>query len=203
MLSPEQAISTGSRGEIMIRFEMIFLIFAGALLATLMLTENSGNMGTEETILTSKVGLNAISIANSYVERVTSPALYFDEYTVTHAVQPRPASPADSAALLANLSSVLGPESGETTPGKFEDVDDYNNYDDTVGVAGVGLFHVVCAVRYYDPDQDTVAATRTWYKIVTIAVTDTVPGSDTHYLQIQGAQVAIRRSVVVSYYNFL
>jgi len=30
-----------------------------------------------------------------------------------------------------------------------------------------------------------------------------VPGSDAHYLQIQGQQIAIRRSVILSYYNFL
>jgi hypothetical protein len=187
----------------MVRFEMIFLIFAGALLATLMLTENSGNMSTEETVLTSKIGLNAISVANSFIEKVTSSALYFDEYTVTHAVQPRPTSPTDSAALLANLSATLGPEPGESSPTMFEDVDDYNNYSDTVGVEGVGIFHVVCKVRYYDPSGDTTTSTRTWYKLITVAVTDTVPGSDVHFLQIQGEQVAIRRSVVVSYYNFL
>lgn len=187
----------------MVRFEMMFLIFAGALLATLMLTENTGNMSTEETVLTSKIGLNAISVANSFIEKVTSNALYFDEYTRTHSVQPRPTSPTDSAALLANLSAPLGPDPGETSPGTFEDVDDYNNYNDTVAVAGVGLFHVVCDVQYYDPSQDTTTSSKTWYKIFTVAVTDTLPGSESHFLQIQGQQIAIRRSVIISYYNFL
>jgi hypothetical protein len=187
----------------MVRFEMIFLIFAGALLATLMLTENTGNMSTEETILTSKVGLNAISVANSYIERVTSNSLYFDEYTVSNSVQPRTSSPADSGAVLANLSGLLGPDPGENSLRTFEDVDDYNNYDDTVSVAGVGLFHVLCTVQYYDPSTDTASLSKTWYKIFTVAVTDTVPGSDSHYLQVQGQQLAIRRSVILSYYNFL
>ena len=187
----------------MVRFEMMFLILAGTLLSMLILTENSGNMSTEETILTSKIGLNAISVANSFIEKVTSSSLYFDEYTRTHAVQPRPTSPADSANLLANLSSPLGPDAGETSIPAFDDVDDYNNYSDTIRVNGVGLFHVVCTVKYYDPLADTTTSSRTWYKAFTVAVTDTVPGSDTHYLQIQGQQIAIRRSVILSYYNFL
>ena len=187
----------------MIRFEMMFLIFAGALLATLMLTENTGNMSTEETVLTSKIGLNAISVANSFIERVTSNTLYFDEFTRSNSVQPRPTSPTDSAALLANLSSPLGPDAGETSPGTFEDVDDYNNYNDTVMVAGVGVFHVICSVKYYDPSLDSTTSSKTWFKIFTVAVTDTIPGSESHYLQIQGQQIAIRRSVIVSYYNFL
>lgn len=182
---------------------MIFLIVAGTLLAMLILTENTGNMSTEETILTSKIGLNAISIANSYIERVTSNSLYFDEYTRTHSIQPRRTSPGDTTNLLANLSSPLGPESGEFSPNMYDDVDDYNNYDDTVQVADVGLFHVQCDVRYYNPAADAATASKSWYKIFTVTVTDTVPGSSVHYLQIQGEQLAIHRSVILSYYNFL
>ncbi|HMK39576.1 MAG TPA: hypothetical protein VK569_09560, partial [Bacteroidota bacterium] len=118
----------------MVRFEMMFLILAGTLLSMLILNENSGNMSTEETILTSKIGLNAISVANSFIEKVTSNSLYFDEYTRTHSVQPRPTNPADSANLLANLSSPLGPDPGETSVAAFNDVDDYNSYSDTVRV---------------------------------------------------------------------
>jgi hypothetical protein len=187
----------------MVRFEMMFLIFAGTLLAMLILTENAGNMSTEETILTSKIGLNAISVANSFVEKVTGNSLYFDEYTRAHSVQPRPTNPSDSAALLGNLSGILGPDPGESSIGTFDDVDDFNNFNDTVSVAGVGLFHVLCAVQYYDPAAFTPVSSKTWYKIFTVTVTDTVPGSDRHYLQIQGQQIAIRRSVILSYYNFL
>jgi len=187
----------------LVRFEMMFLIFAGVLLSILILTENTGNISSDETILTSKTGLNAISVANSYIEKVTSSSIYFDEFTRTHSVQPRPASPSDSAALLASLSSTLGPDYGETSINTFDDVDDFNNYNDTVSVAGVGLFHVICTVQYYDPSADTTTSSKTWYKLFTVAVTDTVPGSDIHYLQVQGRQVAIHRSVVLSYYNFL
>ena len=187
----------------MVRFEMLFLILAGMLLATLIVTENTGNLSTEETILTSKVGLNAVSIANSYLEKVTGNSLYFDEYTRNHSIQPRTVSPSDSASLLACLSSPLGPDSSETSPASFDDVDDYNGYNDTVSVQGVGMFHVLCRVQYYDPTADTATSAKTWYKIFTVAVTDTVPGSSTHYLQVQGQQLAVRRSVILSYFNFL
>jgi len=187
----------------MIRVEMLFLILAGTLLATLILTENSGNMSTDDTVLTSKIGLNAISIANSYIEKVTSNFLYFDEYTRTHAAQPRPTSPADSSGLLGNLSNVLGRDAGETTVKTFNDVDDFNGYNDTVSVLGVGLFHLQCSVRYYDPATDSPTNNKCWYKIFTVVVTDTVPGSNVHYLQFHGEQAAIRKSVVLSYFNFL
>ncbi|MEW6511063.1 MAG: hypothetical protein AB1428_08915 [Bacteroidota bacterium] len=187
----------------MIRSETIFLIVAGTLFALLLLSENVGNLSTEETILTSKIGLNAISIANSFIEKVSSNSLYFDEYTLTNAVQPRTARPSDSTMLLTNLSSVLGPEGGEYSMRDFDDVDDFNDFDDTVGVADVGLFHVRCTVQFYDPSADAATAARTWYKIFTVTVTDTVPGSTVHHFLIQGEQAAIHKSVILSYYNFL
>jgi hypothetical protein len=186
-----------------VRFEMLFLILAGTLLATLIVTENTGNMSTEETILTSKIGLSAVSIANSFLEKVTSNSLYFDEYTRSHSVQPRPTSPSDSATLLVNLSGQLGPDAGEILPASYDDVDDYNGYNDTVGVQGIGLFHVQCRVQFYDPSGDTCTSSKTWYKLFTVAVTDTVPGSAAHYLQFQGQQIAVRRSVILSYFNFM
>jgi hypothetical protein len=186
-----------------IRFEMIFMILAGMLMATLMLNEHEGNMADSDTVLTSKIGLNAISIANSYIERVTSNSLYFDEYTRTHAAQPRPTSPMDSAGILSNLSTVLGRDGGETTMRTFNDVDDFNGYNDTVGVLGVGLFHVRCSVNYYDPATDAPTNTKTWFKIFNVVVTDTVLGTDVHYLQFQGQQAAIQKSVILSYFNFM
>jgi hypothetical protein len=187
----------------MVRFEMMFLILAGLLLAMLILTEHGGNLSAGDTVLTSKVGLNAVSIANSFVEKATGSSLYFDEYTRSHSAQPRASSPADSATLLANLTTTLGKEAGETTVSTFNDVDDFNNYNDTVGVAGVGLFHVRCFVKYYDPAAGSETNTMTWYKIFTVVVTDTIPGTNVHYLQYHGQQAAIRKSVVLSYYNFL
>jgi len=67
----------------------------------------------------------------------------------------------------------------------------------------VGMFHVLCRVQYYDPLGDTTTSAKTWYKLFTVAVTDTVPGSSTHYLQVQGQQLAVRRGVILSYFNFL
>lgn len=187
----------------MVRFEMMFLILAGLLLATLILTEHGGNLSTDDTVLTSKLGLNAVSIANSYIEKVTSNSLYFDEYTRSHSIQPRVVSPADSATLLANLSTTMGKDAGETTVSTFNDVDDFNNYDDTVGVAGVGLFHIRCSVRYYDPASGSETVAKTWFKLFTVVVTDTIPGSSIHYLQFHGEPAEIHKSVVLSYFNFL
>lgn len=45
-------------------------------------------------------------------------------------------------------SSTLGPDAGETTENRYDDVDDYNNYNDNTG----GFTRKV-SVNYIDPDQ--------------------------------------------------
>ena len=91
----------------MIRFEMIFVILAGIFLGTLILNENSTNMTTSETLVASQLGINAVSIANSYVERATLPSLAFDEAMLTTAAQP---NSIDSAAKILLLTTILGRE---------------------------------------------------------------------------------------------
>lgn len=187
----------------MIRMEQIFLIFAGVLLAFLALTQNKGNLMSVETTTTTKVGLTCISIANSYVEKVSRFALAFDDYTVANAAQPRMVVSTDSSMKLSSLSSTLGPESGETSQKLYDDIDDYNGLDTMVVVVGVGNFHVVCSINYFDPAANATTASKTWFKQFCVTVTDTIPESTKHLFQFNGVQGTIQRKAVIGYYHFI
>jgi hypothetical protein len=182
---------------------MIFVILAGVFLGTLILNENRSNMSTSDTLVDSQLGINAVSIANSYIERISTPSLAFDEYLLSNAVQP---SSTDSLAKLSLLTVVPGRESGETSQSLYDDVDDFNGLDTMVTVSRVGSFHVLCRVEYYDPATGSVpgVGNNTWYKRATVMVTDTVPGSTYHNFKFKDDQKSeIRRQLVVSYFKFL
>ena len=183
----------------MIRAEMILLILAGIILGAIMLGENSANETTSDTLVTSQEGINAVSIANSYVDKVSSASIAFDQWTIANSVAP---TSADSAAELSNLTA-LHPDAGETYQNQFNDVDDFNGLDTIVTVADVGNFHVHCDVQYYDPATDNVTSAKTWFKRFTVTVTDTIPGSSMHLFQFNGQMAQIKKSVILSYYKFL
>lgn len=184
----------------MIRFEMIFVILAGIFLGTLILNENTTNMSTSETLIDSQLGLNAVSVANSFVEQISSPALAYDEYLLSNPPAP---TPADSLARLPLLTTLLGHEAGETAQSLYDDVDDFNGLDTMIVVTSVGNFRVRCSVRYFDPRLGVVVTTPRWFKQVTLTVCDTVPGSTLHYFQFNGEKAEIRKQFLVSYFKFL
>ena len=183
----------------MIRTEMILMILAGIILGTIILGENSVNETTSQTLVTSQEGISAASIANSYIDKASSAALAFDQYTISNSVSP---TQADSISQLAHLSTP-GRDAGETSQSQFNDVDDYNGLDTVVNVADVGNFHVRCDVHYYDPSTDKITSAKTWFKKFTVTVTDTIPGSTNHQFQFNGQKAEIQKSLILSYYNFL
>ena len=156
-----------------------------------------------ETTTSTKEGLTCVSIANSYVEKISRFSLAFDDYTVANAAQPRMTVSSDSSSKLSLLSSTLGPESGETSQLLYDDIDDYNGLDTMVVVSGMGNFHVVCSVNYFDPAANATTASKTWFKQVSVTVTDTIPGSTTHLFQFNGVQATIQRKAVIGYYHFI
>lgn len=184
----------------MIRFEMIFVILAGVFLGTLILNENTTNMSTSETLVVSQLGINATSIANAYLDRISSPTLAFDEYLLSAAAQP---NRTDSTAKLALLTTILGREAGEVAQTLYDDADDFNGLDTMVVVSGVGNFRVRCAVRYFDPVAGTPVFTPTWFKFVQVTVCDTVPGSTMHAFQFDGQRADLIERTVISYFKFL
>jgi len=181
------------------RFEMMYLILAGIILGSLIIGENGANETTAETLTTSQLGLNAVAIANSFIERATSTTLAFDEYTIGNPVRP---NQSDSTGGLDKLSTP-GRDAGEMSQALYDDVDDFNGMDTMITVSSIGNFHVHTSVTYYDPAAGSPTLTKTWFKQFVVSVADTVPGSTTHNFQFNGQQARIQKNVILSYYKFL
>jgi hypothetical protein len=185
----------------MIRFEMIFVIIAGIFLGTLILQENTTTLTTSDDLSLTQEGLDALSIANYYIDRMTSPSLAFDNYLVSNAV-----SPTDDPAAKLSLLGSIGRESGETYQKSFNDVDDWNGVDTMVTVLDAGFFHVRCTVSYCD-SQGHPTLSHKWTKLASVTVTDTVPGNPTASQMLipggGGQKMTIRKSAIVSYFKFL
>jgi hypothetical protein len=184
----------------MIRFEMMLLILAGLLLNRIMLSEKAVDMTNQENLLPVRLGVAAVSVANSYIDRVTGSALSFDEFTTANAVEPLSS---DSVAKLPSLSASLGRDAGEVNQSQFDDIDDYNGLDTMITVQDVGNFRVRCTLRYFDPTADSTTTSKTWCKQFSVSVTDTIPGSNKSYFVFNGTKAEVKKVVVLSYQRFL
>jgi hypothetical protein len=148
-----------------------------AILAFMLLGMVSINM--RRTVLDSYMTMNtnrsdqtAILIGRSLIEEIG--AKKFDEANVLNRV-----------VRMNNLSTTLGPESGETYA-TFDDVDDYNNAvflspdrgtSGTTGVLavldgteGYSVSVTVSYVNFDDPTQ--IAMSPTWSKLITVRISD-------------------------------
>lgn len=94
--------------------QMMLALGAVILLSFLILRFNGTTFTAQEMTMDSKMGILAISVANSYIDVAKKKA--FDE-VVMDSTKP--------TILLSDLTSTLGPESGEVYP-DFDDFDDYN-----------------------------------------------------------------------------
>lgn len=94
--------------------QMMLALGAVILLSFLILRFNGTTFTAQEMTMDSKMGILAISVANSYIDVAKKKA--YDE-VVMDTTKP--------AILLSDLTSTLGPEPGEVYP-EFDDFDDYN-----------------------------------------------------------------------------
>lgn len=113
--------------------------------------------------------LTGTGIAQSLIDEIT--LKNFDENTIGKVVStPDSLTPVNS----------LGPESGETDVTKFDDIDDYNNYQRTETLSRLGNFKAWVKVYYVKPNlPDVLSNTRTFAKKIEVFiqnsfVTDTI-----------------------------
>jgi len=158
--------------------QSILTIGAMLLLSVLVLRVNRTLFSTGSSISNSKLGLTAVSLAQSRLEEIKSKA--FDEKTVSNNIS-------DFNKLTA--SGNLGPDAGEIYPG-YDDIDDYNGFiktdtiaiDPTLPLTGSNreFFFESCSVVYVSSTSpDVISGTQTWNKRITVLVshklmTDTV-----------------------------
>ena len=169
--------------------EILLTIGAMLLLSILVLRVNNTLFNSGTVVTNSKLGLTAISLAQSRLEEIKSKA--FDDKTVSATVS--------STSSLTPAGS-LGHESGETYP-NFDDIDDYNGFTttDTVQInpnlpktgSNVEYFRESCSVVYVQSNSpDVTSSSQTWNKKITVSVTNSMM-SDT-----------ITSSTVFSYWVF-
>jgi hypothetical protein len=139
--------------------QMLLALGAVILLSMLSLRINNTTISTQSTIVNSKMGLMAVSIAQSVIEEANNKA--FDEISISAFVS-------DLNKL--TLPTQLKAESGEKYP-DFDDFDDYNNFNRTDTIPTADIFKVKCKVYYIDPSAPNVpVSTRGWHKKIDVSV---------------------------------
>ncbi|PID58427.1 MAG: hypothetical protein CR986_07940 [Ignavibacteriae bacterium] len=163
--------------------QMMITLGAMVLLALVILRVNNGFMNTNSTLINSKLGVVATSLASSFIEEASGKI--FDQKTDSH-------SASDVSELTA--SSHLGPESGEVYP-YFNDFDDFNKLHRVDNSSPAGQFVVDCMVNYVkDTNLDGSTNAKTWHKKITVFV------SSPSMYGLDGIPDTIKMSAVNSYW---
>jgi hypothetical protein len=148
------------------------------LLSAIVLRVNTSNLNNEAVRDQAQYGVLATSIATSIIEEAQSKS--FDHNTDTNSVT-----------LLSQLSSVLGPESGETEE-TFNDFDDYHGFTKRDSTMPSAIFDIACEVVYVTPNNiEGFSNNRTWHKKITVTITSPFAPADT-----------FRTSSIFSYWYF-
>jgi hypothetical protein len=149
--------------------QTIFALGALALLSTSIVSLDRGYNVNSQSIIQSKLGITAVSLASSFIEEASGKS--FDQKT--H----------DSIVINTNgltPAAKLGREPGEVYPDSINDFDDFNNltitrqFQDFVSTRpyGGGSFTVKCKVEYVDPGNPDVPVTiQTFHKKLSVTVT--------------------------------
>jgi hypothetical protein len=179
--------------------QTMLTLAAMVLLSFLILRVNNLFLQTTTTLNTTKFDVLAYSLAQSMIQEIEANA--FDQNTVSAVVS-----------ATSGLSTVLGPETGETYA-TFNDIDDYDNYTriDTVPKNSGVVFNTKCIVDYVtSAAPDVITATPTWNKRITVYVTSPFmiqnALTNQYYTKVKSTtpiiQDTVKISQVYSYWNF-
>jgi MSHA pilin protein MshD len=165
--------------------QSLLAIGAMILLSILILRVNNTFLTTSSTFMDTKFEILATSLATSQMQQIDK--LKFDQNSDT------------TGNYFTNTSELtspfsLGPETGETGPSTFNDIDDYNGYTTTINGDSAlpsANFNIRCTVNYVtDTNPNVVSSSATWNKRITVYVTS-VSMPDT-----------VKLSTIFSYWNF-
>jgi len=139
--------------------QSILTIGGMILLALISMRFNSSVLQSTSSDLDNKVYLTSFSIADNMLEKIRSKS--FDQTTVSLTTT-NPAS--------LTLADSLGPDNGEVYP-NFNDIDDFNGFQDSTTAPYFELYYIYCTVQYVDSNNpDLVVNYQTFYKKATITV---------------------------------
>jgi hypothetical protein len=159
--------------------QMMLTAFALMLLGATIFTVNKNNVQQGTILRQTEVGIYAVSLATSYVEKATN--LNFDEYTVSNMIAN---GKTDSLTPGKTAGNALGPELTHNGPyglekanvdSTFDDFDDYNGFFKVDHVQGADDFTTSISVKYCDTTGAVQASpTRTFYKRMDVKTWGTV-----------------------------
>ncbi|MFZ5515111.1 MAG: hypothetical protein ACOY90_00635 [Candidatus Zhuqueibacterota bacterium] len=143
--------------------QMLLTLGALALLSLTILNMNKVFNLNEELLNETRFGLETVALATSIIEEASQ--LPFDEVSW------------DSTKLRKDVSDFtlaedLGADEDETDYDSFDDFDDFNNYQITQSTLQ-NNYSISCEVAYIDySDLDTPLSNRTYYKKLTVRITN-------------------------------
>ncbi len=141
-------------------FQSFLATGAMIMLALLSLNFNSAVLSTNTSDFQNQVYLTSFSLAQNVLEEIKEKS--FDQTTIEF--------PTSNPASLTPTAS-LGRDSGEVYP-YFNDVDDFNDYKDTVKAPYFETYYISCVVEYVqENDPDEVSIAQTFYKKAIVTVT--------------------------------
>jgi hypothetical protein len=154
-------------GQMMLTLGAIFL------LSMVILNVNRGLLWTNHTMSNNRIGILAVSIGTSIIEKAEGKA--FDEKTVAAAQ-----TYTTSLTAVASLGLDLDETHADST---FDDFDDFSCYTksqprldviefDAAGIKKQIVFNTICKVSYVNANTpNTNATSQTWYKRLDVFVT--------------------------------
>jgi len=183
--------------------QMILTVLAMLLLSITILTVNRQTLTTNDTMMSSRYGLMALSLANTIIQDASG--LAFDESTAVQG-----SSVTNLSQLTASTALGLdGTAELASNPNTFDDFDDYNCYrttpktdviviDATTTPNKTMTFYSICKVDYVDGNNpNNIMTTQTWHKRLSISVF-----SNDLKDPWTGLADTLRLSTVYSYYYF-
>ncbi|RMD98513.1 MAG: hypothetical protein D6814_07420 [Calditrichaeota bacterium] len=142
-------------------YRELFLVLAAVLLLSMMSVSVNNNLSQgKEALQDIEIAHMAVGITQQFIEEAKSKK--FDEVVGT----------LDPSNMPSGFTpwNALGHGAGETYP-NFDDVDDYNNFSNTVSVQGIP-FSVSIQVGYVqDTNPEQIVSTQTFFKKMTVTVT--------------------------------
>lgn len=121
---------------------------------------NAMRLDSQTRMLETEFHTTALSLAQSYAERLQG--LPFDEAATSASTAPRPAD--------LTASDALGPDTGESGPNLYDDIDDYHAHSEDV-VTPRAVYRVTLAAAYADSATLAPDTGRSLLKWLTVAVT--------------------------------
>jgi hypothetical protein len=171
--------------------QMLLTALASILLGTTILTVNRNNLQSGTILRQTELGVYAVSLATSYVERASG--LNFDENTLTGPV----VGPTE-------LSSTLGIDAGEVAnhDETFDDFDDFNGLAKKDTVKSVDIFKIEAKVYYVNitADLSTPSGTRGYFKRMDLKVAGSAGRGAFESGQYAGGVDTIKLSYIFSYF---